>query len=133
MRVPAVFPLVVYRGDTARWAFALYDDTAQTEPTDLTGVTPRSQIRDYPGGHLIAEVRCSIDECSKNQINAVLRYQESRNLPMSAFWDLGLRYLSGEWRTILRGPVSVTPRVTTLDENWWRWNLHTPQGWRNPL
>jgi hypothetical protein len=118
--IPGVFALNLYRGDTARYAFTLYDDVQQTQPSDLTHVAPRMQVRDRPGGQFMAEFRCNVDKTKTNQINAVLRGFDSRLLPMSAAWDLQLIYPSGECRTVLRGPVSIMPDVTPgVHDQWW--------------
>ena len=109
---PGFYALQVYRGDSYRFQFTLFDDVNQTLPSDLTGVAVFSQIRDRPGGTLI----CSL-ECTVTPPNVVLVYLSAGNsglLPMSAVWDLQLVYPSEDVATVLAGPVNVTTDVTSL-------------------
>lgn len=108
--MPAALPLTLYRGDTARWQFKLWADTGKTQPVDLTGVTPKAEIRDKPGGTVKGALDCVVE--LPNIINASLDPAVSRNLPSKASWDLQLTYASGDIETVLAGPVSVTPDVT---------------------
>jgi hypothetical protein len=109
---PGLYTLQLYRGDTYHWQFTLYDDLAQTQPSDLTGVTVNSQIRDAPGGSLICTLACVVT--LPNIILVTLAATDSANLPSSAAWDLQLGYSSGDVATVLAGPVNVTPDVTNL-------------------
>jgi hypothetical protein len=107
---PGSYPLSLYRGDSYRWRFTLYDDVAQTQPTDLTDVEVNSQIRDKPGGSLIATLSCTVT--LPNVIDAVLSASDCAQLPNSAAWDLQLNYASGDVATVLAGAVNVTTNVT---------------------
>lgn len=107
--IPQVYPLQVYRGDTMRWSVACYSDTAQATPSDLTGVRPRAQIRDRPGGWLCARLTCTVDA---NQIMVELPHWESRYLPMQAAWDLELTLPGGAVTTVVTGIVAVAPDIT---------------------
>lgn len=109
---PGTYPLQIYRGDSYRWQFTCYDDAAQTLPSDLTGVTVASQVRDKPGGSLICSLACTVT--MPNVINTYLAPADSASLPNSAAWDLQLTYASGDVTTLLAGPVNVTADVTDL-------------------
>lgn len=109
---PGTYPLQLYRGDTYRWQFTCFDDVAQTMPSDLTGATVNSQIRDKPGGSYICVLACTVT--LPNIINMVLAAADSASLPNSAAWDLQLTYASGDVATLLAGPVNVTADVTNL-------------------
>ena len=109
--MPAIFPLDIYRGDTQRWRFTLWDDTAKEKPSNLAGVVPRAMIRDRPGSISITELECSVT--LPNLIDMVLTAAASRALPESGQWDLELTYPSGDVQTMLAGPVSVTPDITS--------------------
>lgn len=109
---PGRYPLILYRGDTYRWQFSLWNDLANTEPVDLTGATAASQIRDKPGGSLIASLTCSV--ATPNIIHAVLAASDCAALPNSAAWDLQVTYASGDVSTVLAGPVNTTFDVTTV-------------------
>jgi hypothetical protein len=102
----------LYRGDTYRWQFRLWLDTASTQPADLTGATAVSQIRDKPGGTLIAALTCVIT--LPNLIDATLSAADSAKLPSSGAWDLQVTYASGDVATVLAGPVNTTSDVTTV-------------------
>jgi hypothetical protein len=107
---PGFYALQIYQGDSYRWQFTLYDDVAQTQPSDLTGVSAASQIRDRPAGVLMCALTCTIT--LPNVILAYLPAAYSVELPSSASWDLQLTYPSGDVVTVLAGPVNVTPHVT---------------------
>ena len=112
---PGFYALQIYQGDSYRWQFTLYDDVAQTQPSDLTGVTVTSQIRDRPGGVLIATLACTVT--LPNVITTYLAPTDSAVLPSSAAWDLQLGYASGDVATVLAGPVNTTPDVTNLSSS----------------
>lgn len=109
---PGSYSLLIYRGDTYRWRFTLYQDLAQTVAADLTGVTASSQIRDKPGGTQAAALSCTVT--LPNIIDAVLAAIDCAALPASGAWDLQLTYASGDVATVLAGPVNVTPDVTDV-------------------
>lgn len=109
---PGSYALQLYRGDSYRWQFTLYDDLPQTMPTDLTGVSVAAQIRDKPGGVYICALSCTI--VLPNVVNGFLSSDDCAKLPGSAAWDLQLLYASGDVLTVLAGPVIVTPDVTDL-------------------
>ena len=110
--IPGRLPLVLYRGDTSRWQFRLWLDTAKTQPADLTGASAASQIRDRPGGALIAALTCVIT--LPNLIDATLAAADSAKLPSSAVWDMQITYASGDIATVLAGPVNTTSDVTVV-------------------
>lgn len=107
---PGPYTLQVYRGDSYRWQFTCFDDVNQTQPSDLTGVTVNSQIRDRPGGNYICSLTCTVTP--PNIINTHLAAVDSGKLSGSAVWDLQLTYASGDVATILAGPVNITTDVT---------------------
>jgi hypothetical protein len=109
---PGNLPLSLYKGDTYRWRFSLWLDVAQTQPADLTGVTATSQIRDKPGGTLVAAIACTVT--LPNIIDAVLSAADSAKLPSSGAWDLQLLYASGDVATALAGTVNTVADVTTV-------------------
>jgi hypothetical protein len=105
-------PLSLYRGDTYRWRFHLWDDAAQTVASDLTGVTATAQIRDRVGGSLITALDCTVT--LPNTVDAVLTSANCALLPSTGAWDLQLLYASGDVATVLAGPVSTVADVTQL-------------------
>lgn len=110
--IPGRFVLNVYRGDTFRWKFTLWTDDTKSMPADLIGITPVAEIRDRPGGTLIAAIDCVVT--LPNVIDATLTAVNCAKLPTSAAWDLQLNHLDGDVSTVLSGPVNVTPDVTRL-------------------
>ena len=106
---PGNYPLVIYRGDSYKWQFKLWSDTAKTQPVDLTGVTVKAEIRDRPGGNLLGTLACAIT--MPNIINASLTSADTALLTSGA-WDMQLTYSDGEVSTVLSGLVTVTMDVT---------------------
>jgi hypothetical protein len=108
---PGSFPLEIYRGDSYRWQFKLWNDTGKTDPVDLTGVTAKAEIRDRPGGKKVTPMACTID--APNIVNVALSAANSALLVGGkASWDLQLTYSGGDVSTVLAGPVTVTVDVT---------------------
>jgi hypothetical protein len=108
---PAVYDLVLYRGDTGRWRFTLRDDTAKTSPTDLTDVIAEAMIRDKaPNATVTLSLFCEVT--LPNIIDMELTAEGSRDLPVKGVWDLQTTYPSGDVATVLKGTVTVTQDVT---------------------
>jgi hypothetical protein len=108
---PATFPLKVYQGDTYSWSFALWQDRDRTTPVDLTGVTPKAEIRDRPGGPLVLALPLTIT--LPNVIVADLSRDDSLRLERrNGVWDLQLTLDDGTVSTVVAGHVVVTASVT---------------------
>lgn len=107
---PGKCPLSLYRGDTYAWRFVFWTDPEKTVPADLTGVTPKAEIRDKPGGTVIVPLACVVE--LPNVITAKLDAPASALLPSTAAWDLQLTFPNGDVATALAGPVAVTPDIT---------------------
>lgn len=109
--LPANFPLSLYRGDTVRYQFVLWEDAAKTTPLDLTDVTAKAEIRDKPGSvKTVVVFECEVEQ--PNIINMTLDAADARKLPAKGAWDLQLNYASGDVVTILAGEVATTNDVT---------------------
>lgn len=108
--IPAKCPLTLYRGDTWSARFVFWADTAMSIPADLTGVAPKAEFRDRPGGAVIVPLVCAVE--LPNVITGSLDAASSARLPAAAAWDLQLTYGTGDVRTVLAGAVAVTPDVT---------------------
>jgi hypothetical protein len=106
---PGKYGLAIYRGDSYRWQFTLWTDTAKTQPLDLTGVVAKAEIRDKAGGKVLGALTC--DVTLPNLIDASLTAADSAGLK-SGVWDLQLTYSSGDVSTVLAGPATVTADVT---------------------
>lgn len=108
---PGSYNLDIYRGDSYAWEFKVWDDEGKTEPFDLSGATPKAEIRDKPGGTTIFELECMIVDT--NVIRMELSAELSRSLPTrGGGWDLQLSYPDDQVVTILAGTVMVTPDYT---------------------
>ena len=109
--MPTNLPFDLYRGDTYHWQIAVWQDTAKTQPFDLTGVVAKSEIRQAPGGPLLVSLALTIQ--LPNTILIDLDATDSMKLTANpAVWDLQLTYPSGDVQTILAGAVKVTMDVT---------------------
>jgi hypothetical protein len=106
---PGKYALLIYRGDSYKWQFKLWSDTAKTVPLDLTGVTVKAEIRDKPGGNVLGALTCVVT--LPNIIDASLAAAETATLT-SGVWDLQLTYTGGNVSTVLTGLVTVTMDVT---------------------
>jgi hypothetical protein len=109
--MPGSCNLNIYRGDTGRWQFNLWTDTAKTVPADLTGVIVNATIRDKPtGGSYASALTCTVT--LPNIINMSITSTQSRVEPAVGVWDLQLTYPSGDIYTVLAGAAIVTQDVT---------------------
>jgi hypothetical protein len=106
---PITYPLSIYRGDTYRWRFSLWQDTAKTVPVDLVGATAKAEIRAAPAGAVLATLACTI--VAPNNVDVVLSSAVSKALT-AGVWDLQLTMGNGDIQTPVAGGVSVTPDVT---------------------
>jgi hypothetical protein len=110
---PGSFPLHLYRGDTYRWRFNLWTDTAGTVAADVSGVTAKAEIRDKPGGSAITQLTCTVESGEGSSAVLVeLTAEACHSLPAAGAWDLQLTYTSGDVATVLAGVVTVTADVT---------------------
>ena len=107
---PGKYSLLIYRGDSYKWQFKLWSDTAKTVPVDLTGVTVKSEIRDKPGGNLLGALTCVVT--MPNIIDASMTATDTAALATSGVWDLQLTYTDGDVSTVLSGTATVTMDVT---------------------
>lgn len=108
--LPGKLDLPLYRGDTFRVAATVWLDTAHTQPADLTDATPKAEIRDKPGGKLLAAFACTV--VLPNTVNLELSASVCAGLPSRGVWDLQLTYGSGDVWTPLAGKVLVTSDIT---------------------
>jgi hypothetical protein len=107
---PQLYPLRFYRGDTARWTFALWNDPGRTDPHDLTGALVKAEIRDRPSAPVIATLALTVR--LPNMIDAVLDAAASALVPYPAVWDLQITYADGSVLSVLRGGVAALADVT---------------------
>lgn len=109
--LPQKLDLAVYRGDTFRAQFRLYNDTQQTLPADLTDVVAKAELRDKAmGSKVLATFDCVIT--LPNIIDISLPAATAGTLTKGGAWDLQLTYPGGDIRTVIAGKVAVTLDVT---------------------
>ena len=108
MASPQDYSLSIYRGDSYRWRFVLWQDAARTQPVDLTGVLVAATIRDKSG---MIPLTCTV---TGNQIDVVLDAATSGALTAGSpgNWDLQLTYPAGDVKTIVAGGVTIRLDVT---------------------
>jgi hypothetical protein len=103
--------LVIYRGDTGTWEFVLWADAAKTVPFDLSGASAKAEIRNRPGGVLLATLAVSINLPQ----TIVVSLTEAASLALNGgvyAWDLPVTMPGGGVQTMMAGPVTVTEDVT---------------------
>jgi hypothetical protein len=106
---PGAWALAIYRGDSAAWQVQLWQDSAMTQPVDLTGVIVAAQIRATPDSETAISLTTVVT--LPNTIGLSLSAADSANV-LAGVWDLELTYPNGTVTTVLAGPVVVTPDVT---------------------
>lgn len=106
---PGVFNLDLYRGDTYTWRVILWNDTARTVPTDLTGAEAEAEIRDKSAGTNKATLTCVIT--LPNIIDVTMDPTDWTTCPAAGVWDLQLTFPGGVIRTVLAGTVKTTGDV----------------------
>jgi hypothetical protein len=88
----------------------LWTDAAKTQPYDLTNETPKSEIRDMPGGKVLCEMQPTVT--LPNIIDLVLPGSQSQ-FAANGVWDLQLTNSQNGWvSTVVAGKVNVTADVT---------------------
>jgi hypothetical protein len=107
---PGVFDLNLYRGDSYHWQARLWEDAPGGTPTDLTGATAKSEIRDKSAGTKVVELDTAI--IPPNVVDITMTPAMWLDCPATGVWDLQLTMPSGEVRTALTGKVTTTPDVT---------------------
>jgi dUTPase len=80
-----------------------------TEPTDLTGWTAASQIRNKPDGRRVVDLDCTIE--LPNIIDVALLPIPSRSV-VSGEHDIQLTSDDGRVMTVVRGDVTVVRNIT---------------------
>lgn len=108
---PGAYSLSIYRGDSYSWEFLLWQDAAKTIPMSTAGAVANAQIRNAPGGQLLAQLTTTIG--SPNIVNMFLDAPTSRSLnPGLWSWDLQVTYNGGIVQTVLAGNAAVTEDVS---------------------
>lgn len=108
---PGKYDLKLYRGDTYAWDFVCY--TSAGSPADLTGVTAKAEIRDKPGGTVLATPTCTVTQ--PNTVSVKLTTASWASIThANAAWDLQLTYADPDISiiTIVAGAVTITGDVT---------------------
>lgn len=106
--IPGSYDLCIYRGDTGRWRFQVWQDAAKTVPADLAGAVARAQIRNAPGAGTPVDMACVVT--APNIIDMTLA--PGTTSPPRGVWDLEVEYPGGDIVTVLAGKVMTQPDVT---------------------
>jgi len=107
---PANFKMSWYRGDSYGYRFKLWQDAEKTQPYDLTGATVKSEVRDKPGGVVLATLTTVIVE--PNFVDLKVTPAMSKASFPKGEWDLEITFANGDVNTPIRGPVTVDADVT---------------------
>jgi hypothetical protein len=102
------------RGDTLTIVLNVWDNTAQTIPSNLTGATVTAQVRTTPDSTTV-EATFAVTK-SGNQVTLRLTPGQTRVLSPSCAWDCQVDWISdgSDVRTIVQGDLSVLQDVTRI-------------------
>jgi hypothetical protein len=135
-----ILPIPTYGGDPVPSTAANYDLTfTQGDdfsadlvfPFDITGYTPKAQIRIAPtSASIVAEITCTFTDPTHGKMTISLTSSQTMKIPLRACWDLKFTSPDPEnfTETYLRGQVfcvrEVTQGTTGLNNANW-----SPTGW----
>lgn len=112
MSVPAKQNIAHYRGDTLALLLRLFEDDAQTAPSDLAAATVTAQVRATTEATVVlAEFAVAVDG---NEVALRLSPEKSRTLPVTAVYDVQVDWASDDVnvQTVLSGQLISSPDVT---------------------
>jgi hypothetical protein len=116
---PATYNIEVYQGDTLILPMRVRTLDAEGVPgdyEDLTGWTPKAQVRNKSSDALVQELTAAIDPdqvANKGKLTVSATAAQTALWDVLAMvWDLQLTNGSAQVRTILAGSVTVTKDVT---------------------
>ncbi len=114
LKEPVRLDIKFQAGDSFARSFAVQE--ADGSATDLTGLTPRAQIRSRPGGPLLATLATGfVGDPALGVVSYALSTTQTRSLAASnpgMVWDLELDGGTTNTTTVVRGTVTVCPDVT---------------------
>jgi len=105
---PGRFDLDIYRGDTHRWRFRFWQNSAHTQTVSLAGFTARAQNRPAAGQSPVIDLACALTQ--PNTIDVYLSPFVSQTA-VTGRWDLELTSAAGVV-TVIAGAVTVTEDIT---------------------
>lgn len=118
MALPPVYNLQLYQGDEYEFYIRLRLSDGSYE--DLTGKIPSSQIKDAPGGTVVATWATTIlpngaENEDRGKIRMFLSGEQAALLPPGvSHYDVQLTNPDGSGRrTRVRGTITVTGEITT--------------------
>ena len=111
MRRPGRYDLDLYRGDSYRWEFRLWDDAEATSPTDLSSAVVAAEIRLRSGGPTAVTLTCAV--LLPNIVEMTFEPAFWANLLQPrGRWDMQVTFPGDVVRTVLVGCVTVTADIT---------------------
>src|SRR4029450_8086065 len=112
--MPSNASLNLYQGDDWAALVSVFEADGTT-PFDLTGMTPRAQIRRDVADRaleVLAEITIGVVDAAGGLLSLDLDHTVTAGLSGHLLWDLQLTDAAGEITTILAGGVNVTSEVT---------------------
>lgn len=122
MPTPASYNIVLYQGDDFSLHFRLrqYVNGVAGSYIDLSGCTPAAEIKDIPGGTVLATFTCTLDNQTTSPGGVTLSLPHATTASLVAttattmpYWDFQITDAAGLITTYLGGQVSVLAQVTT--------------------
>lgn len=110
-QLPQAVNIAMRRGDSIALGVQVWDDDAQTVPTDLSGTLVTAQSRNDPDGTVIGDWDVSV---SGNEISLVLTGKLAQGLPLLSYWDCQIDWFMDGLTvtTIVAGAIAAEPDVT---------------------
>jgi hypothetical protein len=112
---PGPYDLNLYRGDTYRWRYKLWEDESKTTPVDLTGAAVAAEFRDKTGGSKVMVMGVIVT--LPNTVDVEITKPMWDGAPNGGLWDLEAEWSPEDVRTFVGGRVSVTGDATNSKVN----------------
>lgn len=111
MAMPGTLNLPYHEGDDEAYVFQLKDSGGS--PISLVGATVECEVRDNPGGALLATATCTLTDASNGVFTVALGKDDTRAMAGARLkYDVQITTSGGLTRTYFGGDMVGTKEVT---------------------